>query len=96
MLAKPMIFYPYDLQKYLHEDRGMYFDYEKLVPGSICKTFDELIDILVNETYREFPLRRSAVGWAKLSLKNFDVYQLNKFEKRIEASNMLLDKGLDY
>jgi CDP-glycerol glycerophosphotransferase len=57
MLAKPMIFYPYDLQKYLHEDRGMYFDYEKLVPGSICKTFDELIDILVNETYREFSLK---------------------------------------
>jgi CDP-glycerol glycerophosphotransferase (TagB/SpsB family) len=35
----------------------MYFDYEKLVPGSICKTFDELIDILVNETYREFSLK---------------------------------------
>jgi glycosyltransferase involved in cell wall biosynthesis len=53
-------------------------------------------DIQLLETTISFPLRRSAVEWAKLSLKNFDVYQLNKFEKRIEASNMLLDKGLDY
>jgi len=36
ILKKPMIFYPYDYEHYKNEERGFYFDYEKLVPGPIA------------------------------------------------------------
>ncbi|MBC6388011.1 glycosyltransferase [Lactobacillus kunkeei] len=44
-LKRPMIFYAYDADWYLDEEnRGVYLDYYKQMPGPIVKTEDELID----------------------------------------------------
>lgn len=61
MLAKPMLFFAYDLEKYKN-DRDLYFDYESYVPGKVVKTFDELVEALKkndfdsekNKKFREF------------------------------------------
>ncbi|MDW5472574.1 CDP-glycerol glycerophosphotransferase family protein [Staphylococcus equorum] len=45
-LKKPMIFYAYDLEKYLYGERGVYLDYENIVPGPVVKTTQEIIDNL--------------------------------------------------
>lgn len=42
ILNKPMFFYPYDYDKYVNNDRGTYFDYLDIVPGSVSFDFDEL------------------------------------------------------
>ena len=42
LLDRPIIFYSFDLDKYLAEDRDLYFDYKSIVPGRICTTKTEL------------------------------------------------------
>ncbi|RTX82269.1 CDP-glycerol glycerophosphotransferase family protein, partial [Staphylococcus piscifermentans] len=47
-LKRPMLFYAYDLEKYLYSERGTYLDYEKIVPGPVIRNTDALIDELQN------------------------------------------------
>ncbi|MBQ6315208.1 MAG: CDP-glycerol glycerophosphotransferase family protein [Mogibacterium sp.] len=44
---KPIIFFAYDLDDYL-DQRGMYYDYQEITPGPICKTTDEITDFITN------------------------------------------------
>lgn len=52
-LNRPIIFYSYDLKKFLEKDRDLYFEYESTVPGIIVKDFPALIsaikDIIVEK-----------------------------------------------
>ncbi|PKP60186.1 MAG: hypothetical protein CVT89_00355 [Candidatus Altiarchaeales archaeon HGW-Altiarchaeales-2] len=43
LLDKPIIFFPYDIDKYISKDRELYFDYNEFVPGPIANTFDDLM-----------------------------------------------------
>ncbi len=45
VLKRPMVFFAYDLERYEREN-GFYFDYEKLVPGPLVRTQEELFDVL--------------------------------------------------
>jgi CDP-glycerol glycerophosphotransferase (TagB/SpsB family)/glycosyltransferase involved in cell wall biosynthesis len=45
LLRKPMIFFAYDLDKYLNE-RGFYYNYFDFVPGPICKKTDEVVECI--------------------------------------------------
>jgi len=47
-LKRPMIFYAYDLEKYLYGERGVYLDYKNIVPGPLVRTTEEIIDSLVD------------------------------------------------
>lgn len=49
-LNKPIIFFAPDLDYYLNEDRGFYFNYDN-VPGSIVKTTDDLINIIKEDNF---------------------------------------------
>jgi len=42
LLGKPVLFYCYDYERYLAEDREMYFKYEDVTPGVKARNFDEL------------------------------------------------------
>lgn len=43
VLERPVFFFCYDLETYRDELRGFYLDFEKIVPGPISKTEEELI-----------------------------------------------------
>lgn len=43
LLKRPEIFFCYDLDDYLTNDRDMYFNYLDVTPGPVCKTNDELV-----------------------------------------------------
>lgn len=45
-LKRPMIFYSYDLEKYIHGERGVYLDYENVVPGPVVRTTKEIVKYL--------------------------------------------------
>lgn len=45
IMEKPIIFFAYDLEDYIDE-RGMYFTYDEITPGPVCKTTDEVIDYI--------------------------------------------------
>lgn len=50
-LKKPVLFYPYDFEKYKDELRGFYLDYETELPGEIAYTEKELLNAL--SAYKE-------------------------------------------
>jgi len=45
VLKRPMVFFAYDLERYEAEN-GFYFDYEKLVPGPLVRTQEDLFAVL--------------------------------------------------
>ena len=46
LLDSPLLFYCYDYEHYLANDREMYFEYEDVTPGVKAKNFDELLEQL--------------------------------------------------
>ncbi|WP_062351675.1 CDP-glycerol glycerophosphotransferase family protein [Bacillus kwashiorkori] len=45
LLERPMVFYAYDLDKYI-EERDFYYDYEKMIPGPLATDTDSLIEVI--------------------------------------------------
>lgn len=43
LLDRPIIFYPYDLDEYLRDDRSLLFPYPDMTPGAHAHTFDDLL-----------------------------------------------------
>lgn len=39
---RPIVFFPYDFEKYFRHDRGFLFEYEEMTPGPLCRTQDDL------------------------------------------------------
>ena len=50
-LNKPTVFFTYDLDEYLSNERGFYYDFKTTVPGPIVHTSDELIDVIKNKKF---------------------------------------------
>ena len=48
ILNKPTVFFTYDLEEYLANERGFYYDFKTTVPGPIVYTSDELIGVIEN------------------------------------------------
>lgn len=46
LLNRPILFYNYDYEQYLKEDRQMYFSYQDVTPGAKVKTWEELLQEL--------------------------------------------------
>lgn len=59
LLARPMVFYAYDLDRY-NSERSFYYDYESFVPGEIVKTNEELAEAIkrAEESYDYEKLER--------------------------------------
>lgn len=54
-LKRPMIFFVYDIEEYRDNLRGFYVDFEKIAPGPLVKTTEEVIDeilLLEKNNYR--------------------------------------------
>ena len=45
-LNKPIVFFDYDLDKYLSDSREMYYDYDEVTPGYKAKDMDELFEAI--------------------------------------------------
>ena len=45
ILERPIIFFAYDIDQYLDE-RGMYYNYDEITPGPVCKTTQEMIEYI--------------------------------------------------
>lgn len=46
LTGKPMLSFAYDFDRYISQERGLFYDMEMVFPGSLCKTFDSLRDEL--------------------------------------------------
>jgi CDP-glycerol glycerophosphotransferase len=67
--GRPVVFFAHDLERYRQQDRALYFDYERIVPGPICRSQAELEDAMLAssnpEHDRVFAQRRvEMLAWA--------------------------------
>lgn len=51
ILNRPIIFFTYDLDDYLANERGFYYDFKTIVPGPIVYSSDELINIIHDDDF---------------------------------------------
>ncbi|MDO5848647.1 MAG: CDP-glycerol glycerophosphotransferase family protein [Methanobrevibacter sp.] len=51
-LDKPVILFAYDLDNYLSNERGFYFDFDEMSPGKVVKTSDELIGCIESKDFK--------------------------------------------
>lgn len=51
ILNRPIVFFTYDLDSYLANERGFYYDFKTTVPGPIVGSSDELIDVIENDKF---------------------------------------------
>jgi len=65
LLDRPIVFFAYDLEGYLSQDRQMYFSYDSMTPGQKCRTQAELehalSEILVNGCQDDYVDQRAIV-----------------------------------
>lgn len=45
LFERPLLFYVFDLEEYM-EDRGLYYDFNEITPGPLCRTNEEMIDYI--------------------------------------------------
>ena len=50
-LNKPVVFFTYDLDNYLSNERGFYYDFKKTVPGTIVYNSQELVEVIKNNKF---------------------------------------------
>ena len=56
LFERPMVFFAYDMEHYLDE-RGFYYPVSEMMPGPVCRTTQEVVDVL-REKDAEFDLTR--------------------------------------
>ena len=66
LLKKPMIFYAYDLDDY-QAGRGLWEDYELLVPGPVAKTTEEIICAIQQNKFDIDEIEEFSRRWNKYS-----------------------------
>lgn len=57
LLDIPMLFYAYDLQRYI-STRGFYYEFEKFVPGKIVYSFGQAIKAVENQDFEADKIQR--------------------------------------
>jgi len=76
---KPIIFFPFDYEKYIKEDRELYYDYNEITPGPKCKNWDEII-----EWIKKFKNDPSLYADERKKIKDrFHKYQDGKSSERV-------------
>jgi len=83
-LFKPIIFYPFDFDYYISNEREFYFDYNN-VPGPIAKNTEDIINLIKNNAFDVEKIR-------DFVSKNYD-YLDGKSSKRIVDYIVNDDKG---
>lgn len=64
-LKRPMIFFVYDIEDYRDKLRGFYLDFEKIAPGPLVKTTDEVIREIQLLEEKNFTLPESFIEFYK-------------------------------
>lgn len=74
LLNRPVVFFPYDYNKYIEEERDMYFDYEEMTPGPKCYTQEDLekaiAESLTEEGASRYSEKRNEI--LEMAFKNKD------------------------
>lgn len=73
LLDRPIIFFPYNYEKYMETQKGLLFDYKSMAPGPVCYLQDQLQEAITNYAFGrtdEFADKRAEIR--KLAFKYED------------------------
>jgi len=59
------LFFPFDYETYIKRDRDLAFDYDENINGIRVNTFDELLDSLKTESYKNIDIEKNKVLYEK-------------------------------
>jgi len=76
ILKRPMIFYPYDLQKY-EEKRGFWEPYNKMVPGPVVFSTIEIVQQIKNSSFDIDLITAFSKSWNTYSIGNSSMKLVN-------------------
>lgn len=84
LLDREIIFYPFDYEEYINNDRNLYFDYDTLTPGKTIYQFKQLLEVLNNLENLNYSTERKRLKdtlWkyqdGNASQRIFDYFSLN-------------------
>lgn len=66
LLERPVVFYCYDYEHYIMNDREMYFPYEEATPGPKARNFDELMAAITECLAEDYPYMDEVEDWKDL------------------------------
>ncbi|MCQ2008798.1 CDP-glycerol glycerophosphotransferase family protein [Sporolactobacillus sp. STSJ-5] len=66
LLNRPMIFFPYDLNSY-EKNRGLWENYEQMVPGPVANSTDEVIRLIKRDTFDLRQIAAFSEKWNRYS-----------------------------
>jgi CDP-glycerol glycerophosphotransferase (TagB/SpsB family) len=65
LTGRPVISFAYDLDRYAHSERGLFYDLDEVLPGPVCRTFDDLADALDRVFDEPTPEQREEYEWRR-------------------------------
>lgn len=65
LTGKPVISFAYDLDRYSHQERGLFYDLEKVLPGPVCRTFAEFEEALADVFEPRSPEEADEYVWRR-------------------------------
>jgi len=65
LTGRPVISFAYDLDRYAAEERGLFYDLEQVLPGPVCRTFDELAAALDGVFAPRTPEQDAEYAWKR-------------------------------
>ena len=82
MLNKPIVFFTYDFESYMSNERGFYFDFKSTVPGPVVSDSNQLINVIENYEFD------------KTKISEFAMTQFDAIDG--ESSKRVVDFLLEY
>ena len=65
LTGRPVISFAYDLDRYASEERGLFYDLDDVLPGPVCRTFEELTAALNGVFEPVTPDQREDYEWRR-------------------------------
>ena len=65
LTGKPVVSFAYDLDRYSSQERGLFYDLEEVLPGPVCRTFEELSGALDRVFEQPTPEQSEDYAWRR-------------------------------
>jgi len=71
LTGRPMVSFAYDLDRYAHAERGLFYDMQQVFPGPVCRDFGQLQIALQTGFDPPGPLERERYAWKRQLLLDY-------------------------
>ena len=84
--GKPVLSFAYDLDRYHNQERGLFYELSEVLPGPLCRTFDELAESLDRVFEEPTPEQREDYEWKRrLFFAHLDDQNAHRLVQRVRG-----------